>query len=333
VLEKLRNLAPTLPLFAADAAEPALSVLDQYSAYRISGDDAETFLQGQLSNDVKHLCDSQRGQLTSYCTPKGRMLALFYLIKAESSYIAIMPSEIAGNVFKRLQMFIMRSKVEISPLADDYSLLGLHQADSLLSQELIPSDDTYAIASQGNNVSMRIAGQPSRLLLLADEDLANELTQNKSLLVGNDRWQLADIEAGIPNIFAKTQESFVPQMTNLELIDGVNFRKGCYPGQEVVARLHYLGTAKRRMYRLAINASERLEINTEVFVEGSEQAIGHIVNVVELEPGLYSALAVLRVEHANNDLLHTDYSSKIEQLKLPYSLTSESEADNNAGEK
>ncbi len=333
MLEKLKNIAPTLPLFATDTANPALSVLDQYSAYRISGDDAETFLQGQLSNDVKQLADGQRGQLTSYCTPKGRMLALFYLMKAESGYIAIMPSAIAESVFKRLQMFIMRSKVEISPLADEYSLLGLHQADSLLSQELTPSDSAYTIASQGNNFSMRIAGQPSRLLLLADDDLANKLTQDESLLVSNDRWQLADIEAGIPNIFAKTQESFVPQMTNLELIDGVNFRKGCYPGQEVVARLHYLGTAKRRMYRLAINASEMLEINAEVFVEGSEQAIGHIVNAVELEPGLYNALAVLRVEHASNDLLHTDYSSNIEQLKLPYSLISESEADNKAGEK
>ena len=333
MLEKLKNIASTLPSFPTNSADSAFSVLDKYSVYRIQGDDAESFLQGQLSNDVKQLSDGQRGQLTSYCTPKGRMLALFYLLKADSGYIAILPSVIAENVFKRLQMFIMRSKVEINDLTESYSLLGVHQAENLLNEALVPDSTAYSVASQGDNLSMRIGSQDSRLLLLAKEELAMGLTMDESLLVSSDQWQLADIEAGIPNIFAQTQESFVPQMTNLELIDGVNFRKGCYPGQEVVARLHYLGTAKRRMYRLAIEASEMLEINTEVFIEGSEQAIGHIVNAVELSAGHYAALAVLRVEHANNDLLHTDYSSNIKQLELPYSLISESDADSNVGEK
>jgi folate-binding protein YgfZ len=332
VLEKLKKIAPTLPQFATHKAKPVVSVLNQYSAYRISGDDAETFLQGQLSNDVKQLIDGHHGQLTSYCTPKGRMLAIFYLVRLANDYIAIMPSAIAETVFQRLQMFIMRSKVEINALVDNCSLLGLHQADSLLSQELTPSANAYASASQGNNLSLRISSQPSRLLVLASDQLATELSNDESLLASNDHWHLADIEAGIPNLFAETQECFVPQMTNLELIDGVNFRKGCYPGQEVVARLHYLGTAKRRMYGLAITASEKPEINASLFDEGSEQAIGSIVNAVELTPGNYKALAVLRVEHANSDLLHTEYSSHIEQIALPYSLANENETEDNTGE-
>ena len=129
MLEKLKKIAPTLPQFATHKAKPVVSVLNQYSAYRISGDDAETFLQGQLSNDVKQLIDGHHGQLTSYCTPKGRMLAIFYLVRLANDYIAIMPSAIAETVFQRLQMFIMRSKVEINALVDNCSLLGLHQAD------------------------------------------------------------------------------------------------------------------------------------------------------------------------------------------------------------
>jgi len=185
---------------------------------------------------------------------------------------------------------------------------------------------------QDNQSSIiRIVSETSRLLMIseAEEAIANwKALSEKTIQANADVWQLHDIQSGIPEVTAETSEAFIPQMVNLELIGGVNFQKGCYPGQEIVARTHYLGKPNRRMYRASIASNEAPQANENIFSEqDGEQAVGKIVSAVKLAENNYAALAVLRTEKENDTSLslHSADGPSISLQSLPYSLEAENE--------
>lgn len=215
------------------------------------GPDVDAFLQGQLSNDVRKL-RAEPGQLSSFNSPKGRLLAVLHLIRTPASILLELPHEILEPVLKRLRMFVLRSKVTLAA-ADDRVLLGVAGPDAaavLAEAGLAVPTTPLGCASTGEACVMRRLGTRPRYTVMIAAAEAGALWARltaRALPVGTAAWQLLDIEAGVPTVHAATQDRFVAQMCNLDTLGGISFDKGCYTGQEVIARVHYRGAVKRHM--------------------------------------------------------------------------------------
>jgi folate-binding protein YgfZ len=239
---------------------------------RIAGDEAQSFLQNLLTNDVNALQVNQ-SQLSGFCNPKGRLLAVFQLVRRQDDYLIVLPAELADAISQRLNMFKLRSKVEIGLLEGSHVLGLIHPQTGLGSAE----------AWQGHSIDegliIRQPGETSRSLLITEEKnvaaLADWLKQDWQLVAASV-WQCLEIEAGLPMVFAESRETFTPQQINLDLAGGVSFKKGCYPGQEVVARLHYLGSPSRRLFLGRLHDDTLPEINSEV-TDADGATLGHVV--------------------------------------------------------
>jgi folate-binding protein YgfZ len=266
------------------------SLLPQWSLLRFSGADAQAFLHGQLTCDVAAL---QAGSSTygGYCTPKGRLLATFLLWLSADAYTMLLPTALAEPMRKRLTMYVLRSKVKVEDLTADLACVGIFGADA-----------AQQIATLGGLMPERLHGVAVRdsvtiIQLQSQRYLAVLPRAQVGMTDGDDAWTGLDIANGIPFILPATQEEFVPQMVNLDLINGLSYTKGCYPGQEIVARTHYLGKLKQRMYRASLPApaapGDKLYCT-----ELGEQSGGMIVNSAGVADGRFDVLAVLQTAHA-----------------------------------
>ena len=250
--------APTQELVQT-AQSNTVCDLSHLTLLEIEGVDAVTFLQGQVTNDVK-LLDGNLAHYTGYCSPKGRLLALFLAFAHQGHIHLQLPKPIAETITKRLRMFVMRSKVTINDTSDRIIKIGLNgpQATQLLLEYFSEAPAApYALSTLENATLLKlpsIAGH-DRYQIFTSADFANQLWESlkqKASPVGKPCWDWLEINAGIPEIIAATQEQFVPQMVNLDLLNAINFKKGCYTGQEIVARTHYLGSVKRRAFLMHI---------------------------------------------------------------------------------
>lgn len=303
-----------------------ISPLTAFSLIRVSGDDALTFLHGQLSSDVREL-DGKHAQYSSYSSAKGRMLASFLIWKAGEDYFLLLSADIAEAMVKRLSMFIMRSHVK-AVLCPDTLLLGLKgvQAEAWLSQHLsaLPQSALSQITSENGAVCIRLAS--GALLLQLDSETTETwhgVFPDGVVAIEPNAWSLLDIMAGIPWVTLSTQEQFVAQMTNMDVIGAVSFTKGCFPGQEIIARTRYLGKVKRRMVRVLLpHAANNGDALYSPAV--AEQSIGNLVNVAQDESGQYQALAVAQSAcWADGVYLDKENLHKLEKLSLPYVVSDE----------
>ena len=250
-----------------DASSITLFPLTSLKVIRVEGDDATTFLHSLFTNDVQSLAPLT-GQLTGFCSPKGRLLALFYLIKREKDILLILPEEIMASTLQRLSMFKLRSKVSLT-CADDLVVSGCYSSTPLFEN----GTSIWQALEKENHLLIRFPGRDFRYLVVSDS--SEDVIETES--IGNaELWTQLDIESGLPLIYLNSKEQFTPQQINLDMIGGVSFKKGCYPGQEVVARLHYLGTPKRRMFKAVIDTTTPPLPNTEVNNSNGE-VIGHVV--------------------------------------------------------
>ena len=317
--------ASTPDHFSTDLDKPTLVNLNHLVCYQVEGEDATTFLQGQFSNDINAVTAST-GQISSYSTPKGRMLAIFYICKRDDSYLLLTSEDIAEEVMKRLQMYVMRSKVVIKPM-DDALLIGVcndTQAKVLNALQLSSVDSQYQVSANDECLCMNIPSISPRYLVICNQSSQQlqQLSTDDVNVYSHSYWQWLDILAGLPSITQNVQEAFVPQMANMELIEGVSFSKGCYPGQEIVARLHYLGNANRRMFRLEAAQDDAINAGDDIYTQDSDQAIGKILSVVHQGDNKYSALAVLRIEAAKKNQLAIGSASgnSAQIMPLPYDV-------------
>ena len=278
--------------------------LSHYGLISVHGDDAETYLQGQFTNDIRKVNDTH-SQLSGLCNPKGRLLATFRAFHRGDSYYLCLPASMVEDVIKRLRMFVLRSKVTLEDASDTFVHLGVSGGDAeqelrKFAGELPGSVDS--VVQAGNHTIIRVPGIYPSYEIFTTLDDARQLWDQlnvQSAPIGADAWQLLDIQAGIPVILPQTREAFVPQMTNLQLIDGVNFQKGCYTGQEIVARMQYLGKLKRRMYRARVKSDTRPAGEEEIFAaDNPQQSAGKLVSVAAHPDGGYAALVVLQIASA-----------------------------------
>ncbi|MDX1812201.1 MAG: folate-binding protein [Gammaproteobacteria bacterium] len=283
--------------------ENTVCKLNEFSLIKITGEDARAFLQGQFSNDVNAL-QSGQCQLNSYNSPKGRMYACFYLLNVDDTFYMIVPGDIVEMLLKRLRMFVMRSKVTLEDISESNPLYGF-SGEALLKQlaqkTALPAEAMHV--EQSDNHTIALLNNDRAIGFGQDmDDIATSLDATTA---DNKHWRRLDIHAGIPNIFASSQEEFVAQMVNLPLVGGVSFTKGCYPGQEVVARMHYLGKLKKRMYRVLIDSAELPKPADNVYEQDSDndQSVGQIVDAQLNEAGTIDALAVLQIKSAEEHKL------------------------------
>ncbi len=233
--------------------------LTRYGLLSVTGVDAREFLHAQLTNDVRNLTP-ERAVLAGWCSAKGRLLATFLVIPAPQGFLLQLARDIAPAVAKRLSMFILRSKVQIADASDAWT------QDGIWGVNWNKTGVTWE--KSGENGKATVEVEKGRYLELSpSSEKTNEPTAPESA------WTLQEIHAGRPFITGATQDQFVPQMVNLEKLGGIDFQKGCYPGQEIVARAQYRGQVKRRMVQLPAPAGVELspgqEFNGGVVVDSA----------------------------------------------------------------
>ncbi len=297
--------------------------LSHLGLLEISGGDAVTFLQGQVTNDVK-LLNASNAHYTGYCSPKGRLLALFFAFSHHQKLHFQLNQKLLEPISKRLKMYVMRSKVSINNVSDTVVKIGLNGNDvpALLVTFFshIPTQ-AYESFSEENATLIRLAGNSPRFEIICETERAKQIWQSlkaKCKPVGRACWEWLEIQAGIPDIYVQTQEEFVPQMVNLDLLNAINFKKGCYTGQEIVARTHYLGKVKRRTHLAHIATSTPPQAGDDV-MNLNKEAVGKIVRSAIAPANGYSVLAEIRLESVETgDLFVND--TKLEIQALPYAL-------------
>jgi len=269
-------------------------ILKNRALLKISGSDAEEFLQNQFSNDIKKI-DSNKVQFNAYCQHQGKVIAFFWVMRMGKDYLLSFPDELLEKIENRLKIFVIMSDVTIENVSNVLSQTGLINESS--PNEFRINDELAVVIEDSNGQSVE----------LAENHIA---------------WEKAYLDSHLPEIYNVTSEKLVPQMLNLDINElGVNFSKGCYPGQEVVARLHYLGSAKRRLF--SFKSNQEMLIGDSLYCASSKTALargdrykgsGIVVSKVKYN-SLFYCLATLDVDLINEEItLNNEHGPKLEKI-------------------
>lgn len=303
-----------------------ITPLSHLGVIRAVGADAASFLHGQLSNDFA-LLQFDQARLAAFCTAKGRMLASFIGFKRSADEIVLIcDRSLLAPTLKRLSMFVLRAQCKLSDATADFALYGLsgQAAEQYASAGAAP----WALQQQGDAhvLTLYPAASNPRALWVAP---AGVVPEGPTLSEG--LWQWSEVQSGVATLSAPVVDAFVPQMLNYESLGGVNFKKGCYPGQEIVARSQFRGTLKRRAY--VAHAEQALSVGQEVFTaEDLEQATGTVVQAAAAPDGGWDAIISMQIASSTRDDLfaHTALAEgqsadagkgiALQILPLPYEL-------------
>jgi len=288
----------------------------------VRGADAGKFLQGQLTCNINYLSDD-RASLGARCTQKGRMQSSFRIVLEGDGVLLAMAGELLEPQLADLKKYAVFSKSKLTDESASWVRFGLEHGDAALSSlglEL-PADTDSVVRHEGL-IAIRVSADRAELWAPADQadaikgKLSAQLTEAEL-----NQWLLGQIRAGIGQVMPSTRELFIPQMLNLQAVGGVSFKKGCYTGQEIVARMQYLGKLKRRLYRVQLDASELPEPGTLLFAPSHGSSIGEVVLAARTEKNI-ELLAVLQAEAADAGDLHlgTAEGPALHLLDLPYEL-------------
>ncbi|HNO74578.1 MAG TPA: folate-binding protein [Nitrosomonas mobilis] len=311
-------------------ASPVLVDLSYLGLIRISGPDAQSFLQGQLTCDISIL-NGHTATYGGYCTPKGRLLSNFLIWKRVESadYWLQLPASLVQSTIKRFSMFVLRTKVTLHDETDNLVRIGIidKNTTAVLNNcftEILPRFEPLSFSDTSESQVIRHSEQRIEIITtLAEATRIWKRLRHELIPAGSHCWQWQEICEGIPSIQPETQEEFIPQMINLDKIGGVSFQKGCYPGQEIVARTQYLGKLKRRMYRAHIACSDIAAASDPLFSqEMGLQASGMIVNAAISPIGGYDVLAVIQISSVENYEIHwkTPTGPVLTLMPLPYAI-------------
>lgn len=314
-------------IIGAMTSHPSLAgaaALTHLGVIRASGADAASFLHGQLTNDFA-LLDTQRARLAGYCSAKGRLLATFIGWKTSADEVLLVCSaDVLAATLKRLSMFVLRAKCKLTDATAEFHLLGVAGAEALalLGDAVPPAIWAHGTGGGAHVVRLPDAAGVARALWLAP--LQSPVPAFGPLTL--DAWRWGEVQSGVPFIEAATADQFVPQMVNYELLGGVDFKKGCYPGQEVVARSQYRGTIKRRTYLFA--GAGAASPGQDIFHSADPgQPAGMVVNaaVAPGEAGGTAMLAEVKLAALAGGTLHLGSADGpvLAQAQMPYEVTTE----------
>ena len=303
--------------------------LSQFGTLKVTGDEAQKFLQNLLSNDINAV-NINTSQLSSFNSPKGRMLATFLIWQQGTEYHLQLSRNLSAAMLKKLAMYVLRAKVKVSDASDEVVCLGLSgkEAAKLIEKNFnAKPEPDWAVLQHGSASVIRMAAD--RFQISTTVAHAKELwaSLNKTArMTGSACWDWLNVRAGLPVITPATQEQFVLQMSNLDVLGGVSFTKGCYPGQEIVARTHYLGKQKRRMFLAHVASDTAPEAGNELFSETMPgQACGMVMNASAAPAGGFDLLGVMQISsyEAQQVKLNSLQGAALHFLTLPYTLPSD----------
>ena len=284
------------------SVENKFIILDKTSTIKVEGDDRVQFLQGQLTQDI-NLISQNKALYAGFCNSKGRMLAfMLCYLNHESIHIQI-DSSIQEFILQKLKMYILRSKVSLKLANETFLCIGFIGSKVLLTKNIQPPKN-YLDIIHSDDIMITRLGKDDRYQLMGETSKVNEfmkLNFSEYLSMSFDDWNNLNILDGIPDIYPTTQEAFIPQSLNMDLIDGINFKKGCYTGQEIVARTHYLGKVKRRMYRAFLKSRADL-IPGDLILNNKGEEIGQLVRAANENNEKTNMLIELRVDQAHEAL-------------------------------
>jgi tRNA-modifying protein YgfZ len=296
--------------------------LKSLGVLRFSGSDAIAFLQGQVSNDTRRLADGVP-LLAAYSSAQGRVLAVLHLLPHSSGVMAILPRELALPTLERLRKFVLRAKVKIEDVGGRYSVSGAHDASALEPGNLPAGGALYAEREEVAVARVADGAQSAspRYWVLRPREIESQVRDGDAGDGAGLAWRLADIRAGMPQVYAATSEQFVAQMLNLDRLDAISFTKGCYTGQEIIARTQHLGRIKRRLSRLAL-PSGSWSIGRPLRL--ADGRTGRLTEVVPVGAG-FEALAVLSRRDAAGGEIDSGAGEAVpaEELPLPYRTETE----------
>jgi folate-binding protein YgfZ len=302
---------------ATAAGGTVLVPLAHLALIEAAGEDAKAFLHSQLTSDINHL---QPGQVqhSAWCTAKGRMQASFLAWRGGESYRLALAADLLAPTLKRLQMYVLRAKAKLAA-RDDLVLLGIAgpAAAGRLAAAGLPAP-TAVMASAENGEARVLQIEPGRFVVEASASAAVALwpvLADGARPAGTPAWRWLDVQAAFPLVTAATREEFVPQMADFENIVGVSFHKGCYPGQEVVARTQYLGKVKRHLYR--VRSAVPLPAGGDLHSpDNPDQAAGKVVCATPAPDGGWVGLAVVQSNFATTLHAETREGPRVEAVAV-----------------
>jgi folate-binding protein YgfZ len=303
------RIAPVTP------ARDGVSRLSYLGVIRVEGEDAAKFLHGQLTQDFS-LLNLEQARLAAFCNAKGRMQASFIGFKRSPTEILLVCSgDLLASTLKRLSMFVMRAKAKLSDASAEFALFGLSGNATLAAAK----SEAWALTrvDAACVVHLYPANAVPRQLWVAPVDAPAPEGEAMEL----QRWAWSEVHSGIATLSQPVFEAFVPQMLNYESVGGVNFKKGCYPGQEIVARSQFRGTLKRRAF--IVHCEAPLAVGQEIFSRGNaEQPVGLVVQVAAAPQGGCDAIVCLQLTALEAGPLHggSNSDAPLELLELPYAL-------------
>lgn len=275
-----------------------------YGVIAVRGEEARVFLNNLLTGDVKAVTETQ-GLFTAWCDAKGRALATFWVLLWNDSFYLVLPEERVSAVIMGLGRYIFRSKVKLEEVPHSLALTGLSGKSMTARLESIigmtPPSEIHACLPFQTGIVMAIAGSPNPRWLLLGEKPRWEGIRT----IPAEAWQFLDVQADIPWIVEQTAGEFIPQMLHLERLGGLCFTKGCYPGQEVIARLHYRGQLKRQMFQALVQAPSAVPLpGTRLYGEGLSESLGNVVQAAVDPDGNIHLLAVVKLDEKDKGTVH-----------------------------
>lgn len=291
---------------ASVTADTFVTDLSHLGLIRVDGPDARSFLQGQLSTNLSAL-NAGAGQFSSWSSPKGRVLSLLHVFLHHDAIHLALPHSLLAPVIKRLGMYVLRAKVTLSDASDalaGFGVVGDNAAAQLQRLGLNVPAMRWETVSDNDVTLMRLHGVLPRLLCWGAParmvELARALDESTAWR-SEDDWALGAILAGEPAIYSETSDQFVAQMLHLDALGGIDFKKGCYTGQEIIARAHYRGRVKRHLVRAEITAATRYAPGMAILA--ASQAVGTLLDARPQQNGAQAALAVIQEEQLANNTL------------------------------
>lgn len=295
--------------------------LSHFALIKVSGEDAAGFLQNQITADINSL-EQQGWVLSAWCLPNGRIICNFILFQSDDGFILILPSMLKDTLIKKLSIYILRSKVSITDISDDYAVIGLQgeNISNVLNEVNLSMQDQRLHSTDGVSI-INFQDSTPRIMLVIDMDKIGSISKRIFMACregDRNQWSLLDIESGLPWITSQTSESFLPQMLNLDLNGGLSLKKGCYPGQEIIARLHFKGEVKKRMYFGIGNGNTTPGPGDELEYQEDGQFLG---TIIDAEPSgneqfKFLASANVKLEPDKTAIIRNDNSLIIELIPL-----------------
>ena len=323
--------------FESANAEPEtdnkLTAITNKGVIAVTGPDAKKFLQGQITCNLDDI-DERSSVLGALCNYQGKTICTFRLLLDQDTYYLILHASLTETVITYLKKYIAFSKAEMSDVSDQFVHIGCwgKEADQLLNTQLaipdMPENGSYCSKF---GVAIRIADTTARIEFMSSTQSGIQLwnaLSSQCNKVPSKEWALMDIRNGTPSIHIETSEQFIPQMLNLDLIGAISFKKGCYTGQEIIARSHYLGKQKRRLFLLQSSSGIAPIPGLDIFFEGKAQPAGKVINAATTCEGNHELLAVVKAQEEVQKqtkalYLEPENGKKLRLLSLPYAIPTE----------